>query len=290
MKKTLFILTAMVTVLFSACTEKNKPNSGGGETATEEGALNGIFSVSATKKVYFSQGNLQYQASTKTWRFAERQYDYIGVENENISDTYTGWIDLFFWGTGNCPTLISDNHDPEVFVDWGVNPISNGGNKANQWRTLTKNEYEYLFVNRPDAELLFALGKVRGIKGLILLPDEWNTPKEVTFTPSTQNGLRYTGDYYSNDISNNFSDNTYTAEQWYVMEQAGAIFLPMAGELSGTPIQYNNVKESRYWSATNDDTYTYMGYALSFGSDYLHPKDYVYLTSSFSVRLVQDVK
>ena len=36
-----------------------------------EGVINGLFSVSSTKKVYFSQGNLQYQASTNTWRFAE---------------------------------------------------------------------------------------------------------------------------------------------------------------------------------------------------------------------------
>ena len=51
------------------------------------------FSVSATKKVRFSPGNLQYQASTKTWRFAEHQYDYIGDANRNISPTYSGWID-----------------------------------------------------------------------------------------------------------------------------------------------------------------------------------------------------
>ena len=33
-----------------------------------DGALPGLFSVSATQRVYFSQGNLQYQASTNTWR------------------------------------------------------------------------------------------------------------------------------------------------------------------------------------------------------------------------------
>ena len=63
-------------------------------------------------KVIFSQGNLQYQASTGTWRFAENQYDYVGnatlgnvyengvkCNNALISDSYTGWIDLFGWGT-----------------------------------------------------------------------------------------------------------------------------------------------------------------------------------------------
>lgn len=70
-----------------------------GTVYASEGALKGEFSVSATKKVHFSQGNLQYQASTKTWRFAEHQYDYIGSANSQISSSYTGWIDLFGYGT-----------------------------------------------------------------------------------------------------------------------------------------------------------------------------------------------
>ena len=69
----------------------------------EDGVLNGIFSVSATKKVRFTRGNLQYQASTNLWRFAEHQYDYVGHKdrgnvyvdsiksnNEKISSTYDG--------------------------------------------------------------------------------------------------------------------------------------------------------------------------------------------------------
>lgn len=43
-----------------------------------EGAINGLFSVSPSKKVYFSQGNLQYQASSNTWRFAEHQWNCVG--------------------------------------------------------------------------------------------------------------------------------------------------------------------------------------------------------------------
>lgn len=63
------------------------------------GAVDGLFSVSATKKVYFSKGNLQYQASTNTWRFATNQWDRIGSGNSSISSSYSGWIDLFGWGT-----------------------------------------------------------------------------------------------------------------------------------------------------------------------------------------------
>lgn len=88
--------------------------NGGGINAPE-GAIGGVFSVSAMAKVYFSQGNLQYQASTNMWRFANHQWDYVGTQNPsggqyyggtvegsdnaNISATYDGWIDLFGWGT-----------------------------------------------------------------------------------------------------------------------------------------------------------------------------------------------
>ena len=43
-----------------------------------EGALRGKFAISATDTVAFSRGNLQYQPSTQTWRFAENQWDYVG--------------------------------------------------------------------------------------------------------------------------------------------------------------------------------------------------------------------
>ena len=88
-------------------TTPEKGNTGGGSTGTE-GSLVGKFSVSANKQVYFSKGNLQYQASTNTWRFAENQTDYIGSANSNISATYDGWIDLFGWGTSGFDNTAND--------------------------------------------------------------------------------------------------------------------------------------------------------------------------------------
>ena len=43
------------------------------------GGLSGKFSVSSGKQVQFSKGNLQYKASTNTWRFAEHQWDMVGM-------------------------------------------------------------------------------------------------------------------------------------------------------------------------------------------------------------------
>ena len=148
--------------------------------AQPTGAINGLFSVREDIQIYFSQGNLQYQASTDTWRFAENQWDYVGTknpsfgeaggtvagsDNTNISPTYDGWIDLFGWGTSGynhgavCyqPWSIStEDNDYYVYggmyhlcdqtgqADWGYNAISNGGNAENNgWRTLTSEEWKY---------------------------------------------------------------------------------------------------------------------------------------------------
>ena len=78
----------------------NGGGNGGGATVPE-GIINGKFSVSAGQKVYFSKGNLQYQASTSKWRFAEHQFDCIGDDNSNIEQYNSGWIDLFGWGTSD---------------------------------------------------------------------------------------------------------------------------------------------------------------------------------------------
>ena len=170
----------------------------------------GPFSVSEKKTVFFSPGNLQYQPSTKTWRFAEHQWEVIGEGNNlNIPIPSASWIDLFGWGTGNNPTLSStDDNDFSTFMEWGVNAISNGGNEANMWRTLTNEEWEFLIKERPNAKALYGLGHANERFGLILLPDDWTLPA----------GLSFTG-----------KNDTYTSDEWSVMEAAGAVFLPAAG-------------------------------------------------------------
>ena len=210
-----------------------------------EGAINGLFTINANgDQVYFSQGNMQYQASTQIWRFSEHQYDIIGYDNENISDTYSGWIDLFGWGTGNNPTLLSTNNsDYNTFIDWGVNAISNGGNQTDAWHTLSSSEWEYLFFNRPNANVLNGPGKILNahntigaIYGAILLPDNWTTPTDLTFSYSEQ--------------------NVYTIDQWENMESAGAVFLPSAGSRYGSWVEACNTYGD-YWSSTpgSDDSY-----------------------------------
>ena len=247
------------------------------------------FSVGTDKKVQFSKGNLQYQAGTNTWRFAEHQYDAIGSANSNISASYTGWIDLFGWGTGETPTYsMKDNNNYSTFVDWGTNKISNTDNESIPWRTLTADEWKYIFFTRVNALTLFGLGKVNGVSGTIVLPDDWSTPQGISFTPSTSKGLKLEGnDIYGNSNTNNFSHNAYSLEQWKVLEDAGAIFLPVGGLRDGLTINYVGITGD-YWSSTAYDSNN--ACSLGFDSGRLLNHNDTPLYFGRSVRLVRDVK
>lgn len=247
--------------------------------AIPEGALAGEFSVSVTKKVHFSQGNLQYVG---TWQFAEKQWDYFGASQSN------NHRDLFRWGTGNAPNNVSvELSDYTTFTDWGTNEISNGGNATNLWRTLTKDEWVYLFYTRENAATLFGLGNIDGVNGTILLPDNWVLPAGASFTASTTQGLEDRGSYYYNSSGHNFSHNTYTTEQWVQMETAGAVFLPAAG-FDVTAFIANVNQRGHYWSATPDENC--YPYALIFDESALRPLGGSSCNSGLSVRLVRNVE
>lgn len=109
-------------------TETPEPNP-----PAPEGAINGLFSVSPTKQVWFSQGNLQYQASTGTWRFATNSYDFVGGKrgsnyygtvsgssNNYKSPTYNGWIDLFGWGTSGWNNGNQYYQPYDVQIDYSI--------------------------------------------------------------------------------------------------------------------------------------------------------------------------
>ncbi len=249
-------------------------------TLAPVGAIDAKFSVSSSKQVRFSKGNLQYQASTSTWRFAENQYDAVGSDNLNISSTYTGWIDLFDWGTsgytGVMPYSKSDYAFPDEYkdiaytnYDWGqYNAISNGGNKAGLWRTLSYSEWDYVLFNRANARELYSQATVNGVTGLILLPDEWVAPIGIFFLPAV----------------NDWTSNTYTASEWAQMEASGAVFIPSAG-YRGRVNVYDIGTSGYVWSASCRQDYS--AYCLYFSSYEVY-RNFNYRYYGQSVRLAQD--
>ena len=248
-----------------------------------EGALSGEFSISPTQKIHFSGGNLQYNTNTEIWRFAEHQYDMIGEDESNVLLTDNGWIDIYGWGTGSNPTITSKNtNDYSTFVDWGTNPISNGGNLQNQWRTLSKAEWEYIFSTRPNADVLFALGKVNGVKGAIILPDNWQTPNGIIFKASTIEGMVSTGystAYYGSNVDH-YEDNTYSETEWKQLEAAGAVFLPAAN-------RFNQEIRGYYWSSTEHYSCAFCLFFQNYG---LNPAEWPGRFNKQSVRLVQNIE
>ena len=258
------------------------PSGGGGGTGSNpQGMTYGDFvqmpfSVSATKQVYFSPGNLWYQATTNTYKFAEKQSDIVGESgNDSVAADYDGWIDQFPWGssgfkeihpytrnyseTRDGKTIYDTMHIPGMTgeyanFDWGVyNAISNGGNQARLWRTLTSEEWNYLFNSRSGGPSKRAPARVNGIAGMVLLPDTWNndsTPSGLEFNLAPPNSAS------SYQI---WATNEYNALQWSQMEAKGAVFLPAAGSQysvgSWEHCSHNNPDSSndiylKYWTAT----------------------------------------
>jgi hypothetical protein len=269
----------------------------------ENGASNAVFTVAYGCTVKFSRGNLQYQASTGTWRFAEHQSDFIGTDNTNISSSYSGWIDLFGWGTSGwvsganayqpwaTSTTYSDYQSGSSGInyltgdyanaDWGVyNAISNGGNQAGMWRTLTSDEWSYLLNSRATSTIngvenaRYAEAVVNGKNGLVIFPDNFTMPSGMSYPSGINTG------------SATFNSNIYTASQWSQMEGAGCIFLPAAGYRNGTGVSYVG-SGGYYWASSSP-------YAGEYIADYVYfysgvvSMNYLSRYYGLSVRLVRD--
>lgn len=260
---------------------------------------NGAFSISENKKVVFSQGNLQYIISEDKWRFADNQFDYIGLDNieqpikrEGYGNTWissTGnlrdTIDLFGWGTGSNPTLTSDSYkDYPTFVDWGKNQI--GNDTAGVWRSLSSEEMVYLLKERKDALLLCGLAQVCGVNGLILLPDNWVCPKNLTFYPGF---FGFEGEEYF------AQQQSYNTTQWLKMEKSGAVFLPAAGDREYETCISSVQELGGYWTSScfEDEYYGKLedvAEILVFSSNVIGYNPAVFDRAfGFSVRLVKDL-
>lgn len=234
------------------------------------GSSKSYFRVSPSLQVRFSAGNLQYTRyedpgsgeMTGKWRFAEHQYDMIQSGNAGIDYYYEGWIDLFGWGTSGWnsgggaayePYMTSGTFKPGgsndadllgtyANSDWGVYNGTNiyyGSNPSGltSWRTLTNDEWNYLLNLRSNAANKKGLATVGTAHGLVLLPESWTLPAGCSFTAGTGSG---------------YSTNTYTLEQWDLMENAGAIFLPSSGYRNGTSVE-DTPGYGYYWSATHNN-------------------------------------
>ena len=306
MKKTVFciVAAALLAVAMTACEKENHHYYGGSnnnddnqttqsDAFDQNGASKKTFSVSSFKRVAFSCGNLQYQASTQTWRFAEHQYDYLGNTNGLISAVNSEWIDLFGWGTSGwnsgaicyqpySTSTVDSNYWPgglydadliEEYLqaDWGnYAAISNGGNAQGMWHTLNTREWRYL-LGETGVEVRkdkWGMANILDMYyGLVILPDSWELPEGLSFTAG----------------AHDWNINRYNDVEWAKMEDAGAIFLPAGGCRYANGIDDVDVMGA-YWSSTH---YNYVrAYDISFSSGNLDMVNRNYRSTGLSVRLV----
>ena len=151
-------------------------------------------------------------------------------------------MDGDYWAYGSSGSHL---YDSDRTADWGHNFISNGS--TYNWRTLTKEEWEYLIFERKDnnGAPLYGQGKLGSCTpGMIILPDDWVPPTGV---PDFIAG--------NSDWSYPNSSNYYTYSEWGLMEAAGAVFLPAAGMFwnNGTSTPWGAGVRGNYWSSSYKD-------------------------------------
>lgn len=283
------------------------------------GVLPGLFTINVNgNQVLFSQGNLQYQASTNTWRFADNQWDYVGSQrpvgeagfilppvgtvggsdNSNISPTYNGWIDLFCWGTSGY------NHGAVSYQPW----IAEGSS------------YNFYAYGNPTYSLCDSTGQAdwgyNAISNGGNITNAWRTLtggsdgewKYIFDIRSTPSGIRYakarvasvngvillpddwSESYYdlnnTNQSDSDYSSNVISPSQWITLQSNGAVFLPAAGHRYGTELY--NVDSGGYWSATVFTSGSVR--SLNFNRLHIHPTNQNFRYYGYSVRLVCPVQ
>lgn len=141
------------------------------------------------------------------------------------------------------------------------------------WDVLSAEEWNYIVNNTSRTAIRFVKACVNNVNGLIIFSDTYHHPIAQALVKVNVDG------------SMNFSDNTFTTDQWNAMEAAGAIFLPAAGYLNGSTVEsYGG--EGDYWSSTTDGD----GKAkrLEFKNNEVTTANGVDRSYGYSVRLVKE--
>lgn len=225
------------------------------------GALPGLFSVSPDRQVRFSQGNLQYYPDDNKWRFAERQWDFVGgtcwgsdigdmnvgtvyangtqCDNTKVWKYYEGWIDLFGWGTSGWNNG-NEYYHPYDFSGYQFDCASYGppGNfdlageyVQSDWgvhNTISNGASRQWRTPSAD-ELLYLLTERTTLSGIRFVMAAVAGVQGMIVLPDDWNEATY---YLSaaNEFVN-YSTNTITGMEWLeLLEPAGAVFLPAGGE------------------------------------------------------------
>jgi|GEM_PF-1232834 len=287
------------------------------------GKLPGAFTVNAGgDQVYFSQGNLQYQASTNTWRFAENQYEAVGGSNgsgnvapyntssanESPSDSQTGWIDLFGWAASGISRDGVNAYQPystsTTSADYGTTTTKSASetlgnydwskNMGDDWRTLTAEEWGYLIgpgnIGTTPSDQRANYQSLRGLCKITVSGTEY--PGMIILPDDLYNNLPTEGDIASKWAacavaagSLNYTKATFTEAEWTALQAAGAVFLPAAGFRNVTSVRDAGARGGYWSSSASSET---SAFYLVFLEGYLGSENSSYRYGGLSVRLVSE--
>lgn len=276
--------------------------------------------------IRFSRGNLQYVPKTGTWSFHDNQYDICesttqGWATSDNTSRYgsaegTNAIDLFGWGTsGQAHGAVeympytnnttnsnfnaynnssSDLNTSPGTADWRYNNITGDGN--GKWHTFSKDDISSIsstnnrtitsgLTGTNSSNASYTKATICGVKGVILFPDKYNHPEGLTSESGTH--------YFNSNSSSTYASFVLTnGDEWILMEEAGAIFLPAVGYRNGNRIYYGGSYSDPYgyyWTTTHYNANN--AYPLNFSNSKYnvstnnHGKSY-----GCAVRLVQNVE
>ena len=223
--------------------------------------------------VELAPGNLQYQASSGIWRFAEHPWDYVGnasngtvyvngvkCNNALVSQNYEGWIDLFGWGCTGEQDLeynmnqhyyqpynneygsiadINSQYGPTGTHLLSVENKSDWGSvnisNSNEtgWRSLTYKEWYKMRYASSTYQGQITDENGNKINGVIILPAK--IWDGGAFTPA-------------NNSPNAWNYYQFTAQDWMDNYAAhGAVFMPNSYQRQGSTLKASGL----YWIASS---------------------------------------
>ena len=279
-----------------------------------------LFSVSASKTVVFSPGNLQYNPATSTWRFAEHQYDmctpvtglsymisedgdtytsvsateyYAAIQAGGLDDFYTlydatsqytssynGWIDMFGWGRWGSGS--GNPYDISESPTYSWNGDFSGTLAGhNDWYTLSgADSGEWDYLLKGRTDAASKRGYAT-VEGIYGII----ILPDVFTDPNTNNG----SGAFVPSATEGWDANVYTGNDWVAMESAGAVFLPASGYRFEEEVRAV-METGFYWSLTDDSKGgDPSAYCLHFEDNMCSAKDGLEHYVGCSVRLVRTV-
>ena len=238
----------------------------------------------AGTKVCFSSGNLYVQKQETDSSYACHSYQGEIISNSGNWNPYDNNIrDLLTWSeiSTRTPNTAAGTDIPRSFS------FSNSDNTSDiTWKALTESQWSYVLFTRVastvnnKANAHFAKATINGIEGLILFPDEYKHPENLTkISKESINNANPL-----NEKGCDFSLNKYYDAEWEKLEKAGVVFLPCAG-YKGT----SWATDGRYWSSSTRNQNPVMGSRLIFSSSGKVQISSNAKTDYMSVRLVRFV-